>query len=109
VPKGGGNSQSMPALRPFVLEHTMPLPITFYEFTALIAPRPLPVGQAAGERRPREEENYAAVSEVYRALGHAERVRYHWYAGDHDYPPEARKAAVDWFNRWFAANASGRE
>jgi hypothetical protein len=76
VPKGGGNSQSMPALRPFVLEHTMPLPITFYEFTALIAPRPLPVGQAAGERRPREEENYAAVSEVYRALGHAERVRY---------------------------------
>jgi hypothetical protein len=38
-------------------------------------------------------------------LGHSgqpERVRYHWYAGDHDFPPEARKAAVDWFRRWLS-------
>lgn len=102
VPKGGGNSQSMPALRPYVLDHTLPLPLTFYEFTALIAPRPLLVGQAAGERRPMEEENYAAVREVYQALGVSERVRYHWYAGDHDYPPVARRAAVAWFKRWFS-------
>lgn len=68
----------------------------------MIAPRPLLIGEAAGERRPMEEENYAAVSEVYRALGWADRVRYHWYAGDHDYPPVARKAAVEWFQRWFA-------
>ncbi|GEM_PF-1197708 len=102
VPKGGGNSQSLPAMRPYVLDHTRPIPVTFYEFTSLIAPRPLLVGQAAGERRPMEEENDAAVSEVYKALGHADRVRYHWYAGDHDYPPEARQAAVDWFRRWFA-------
>ncbi|MBI2948167.1 MAG: acetylxylan esterase [Verrucomicrobia bacterium] len=108
VPKGGGNSQSMPALRPFVRDHTLPLPVTFYEFTALIAPRPLLVGEAAGERRPMEEENYAAVREVYRALGHANRVRYHWYAGDHDYPPEARQAAVEWFKRWFADDTSAR-
>src|SRR5207248_2681560 len=69
VPKGGGNSQSMPALRPYVLDHTRPLPVTFSEFTALIAPRPLAVGQAVGERRPMEEENHAAVAQVYRALG----------------------------------------
>lgn len=100
VPKGAGNSQSMPALRPYLLDRTMSLPVTFYEFTALIAPRPLLVGQAAGERRPMEEENYAAVQEVYAALGYPERVRYHWYAGDHDYPPEARRAAVDWFRKW---------
>lgn len=100
VPKGAGNSQSLPAMRPYVLDHTLPAPLTFYEFTALIAPRPLLVGQAAGERRPVEEENYAAVSQVYRALGASERVRYHWYAGDHDYPPEARQAAVEWFRRW---------
>jgi len=74
--------------------------VTFYEFTALIAPRPLLVGQAVGERRPMEEENYAAVKQVYQALGYGDRVLYHWYAGDHDYPPEARKAAVDWFRRW---------
>jgi len=102
VPKGGANSQSMPALRPFVLDHTLPLPITFYEFTSLIAPRPLLVGQAVGEHRPREEENYAAVKEVYAALGFGDRVRYHWYAGDHDFPPEARAAAVAWFRRWLA-------
>jgi dienelactone hydrolase len=102
VPKGGGSSQSLPAMRPYVLDHTLPIPVTFYEFTALIAPRPLLVGQAVGERRPKEEENHAAVSQVYRALGKGDRVRYHWYAGDHDFPPVARKAAVEWFRRWFA-------
>jgi dienelactone hydrolase len=101
VPKGGRNSQSMPALRPYVLDQTLPIPVKFYEFTALIAPRPLLIGQAVGERRPMEEENYAAVSQVYRCLGYRDRVRYHWYAGDHDFPPAPRKAAVDWFRRWF--------
>jgi hypothetical protein len=101
VPKGGGASQSLPAMRPYVLDHTLPIPVTFYEFTSLIAPRPLLVGQAVGERRPMEEENHAAVRQVYSALGHSDRVRYLWYAGDHDYPPPMRKAAVAWFQRWF--------
>jgi hypothetical protein len=87
---------------PRVLDHTLPLPVTFYEFTALIAPRPFLCGQAVGERRPMEEENYAAVKQVYDALGFPERVRYHWYASDHDYLPEAQQAAVEWFQRWFA-------
>jgi len=100
VPKGARNSQSLPAMSPYVLDHTLPIPVTFFEVTALIAPRPLLVGQAVGERRPIEEENYAAVKQIYSALGCEERVLYHWYAGDHDYPPEARKAAVDWFHRW---------
>jgi hypothetical protein len=102
VPKGGGASQSLPAMRPYVLDHTLPIPVAFYEFTALIAPKPLLVGQAAGEHRPMEEENYAAVREVYSALGHADRVRYLWYAGDHDYPPPMRIATVAWFKRWFS-------
>lgn len=100
VPKGGGNSQSLPAMRPYVLDHTLPIPVTFYEFTSLIAPRPLMVGQAAGERRPMEEENYAAVKQVYDALSVPERVKYVWYAGDHDFPAPVRKAAVEWFRRW---------
>jgi dienelactone hydrolase len=102
VPKGGGASQSLPAMRPFVLDHTLPIPVTFYEWTALIAPRPLAVGQAVGERRPMEEENHAAVRQVYRALGAADRVKYVWYPGDHDFPPAARRAAVDWFRKWLA-------
>jgi hypothetical protein len=101
VPKGGGASQSLPAMRPYVLDHTLPIPVSFYEFTSLIAPKPLLVGQAVGEHRPMEEENYAAVREVYSALGHSDRARYLWYAGDHDYPPPMRKAAVAWFRRWF--------
>jgi dienelactone hydrolase len=105
VPKGAANSQSLPGMRPYVLNHMLPPPVTFYEFTALIAPRPLLVGQAAGERRPMEEENCAAVSQVYRTLGYPDRVRYLWYAGDHDFPPEAQQAAVDWFRRWFQAMA----
>jgi hypothetical protein len=100
VPKGAGNSQSLPNFRPYVVDRTLPPPITFYEFTSLIAPRPLLVGQAAGEARPMEEENAAAVSEVYRALGSVEKVRYVWYAGDHDFPPEMRRAAVEWFQKW---------
>jgi len=100
VPKGASNSQSLPAMRPYILDRTLPAPLTFYEFTSLIAPRPLLVGQAAGERRPMEEENYAAVSQVYKALGYGDRALFHWYAGDHDYPPEARKSAVDWFRKW---------
>jgi acetyl esterase/lipase len=100
VPKGGGSSQSLPAMRPFVLDPTLPIPVTFWEFTALVAPRPLAVGQAVGERRPMEEENHAAVAQVYRALGAGDRLKYVWYAGDHDFPPEARRAAVQWFQRW---------
>jgi dienelactone hydrolase len=100
APKGASASQSLPAMRPYILDRSQPPPIAFYEVTALIAPRPLLVGQAAGERRPREEENHAAVGEVYRALGAADRVRYVWYAGDHDLPPAMRDAAVEWFRRW---------
>jgi Abhydrolase family/Concanavalin A-like lectin/glucanases superfamily len=94
-------SQSLPAMKPYVLDHTLKPPLTFYEVTALIAPRPLLVGEAVGERRPMEEENAAAVSQVYRTLGYGDRVRYHWYAGDHDFPPEAQQAAVEWFRKWF--------
>ena len=100
VPTGSSGSASLPGLRPYVLDHTLPLPVTFYEFTALIAPRPLAVCQAVGERRPMEEENHAAVSEVYRALGAGDRVQYWWAPGDHDFPPPARRAAVEWFRKW---------
>lgn len=101
VPKGGGASQSLPAMRPYVLDPTLPIPVTFYQFTSLIAPRPLLVGQAVGERRPMEEENHAAVKLVYAALGAPEKVKYVWYPGDHDFPPAMREAAVKWFHQWF--------
>lgn len=100
VPKGAGNSQSLPNLRPYMLDHTLAIPAEFYEWTALIAPRPLWVNQAVGERRPHEEENYAAVRQVYDALGSGGRVHYAWCAGDHDFPPSTRAAAVEWFQRW---------
>lgn len=100
VPKGGGSSQSLPAMRPYVLDPTLPLPVTFYEWTTLIAPRPLLVFQAVGERRPMEEENHAAVATVYGDLGASDRVRYLWCAGDHDFPPVARQTAVEWFRQW---------
>ena len=102
VAPGESRSQSLPAMRPYLLERRPP-PLTFYEVTSLIAPRPLLVGEAAGERRPMEEENAAAVHEVYDALGVSERVRYVWYGGDHDFPPAARRLTVDWFRRWFQA------
>jgi Abhydrolase family len=105
VPRGGGNSQSLPAMRPYVLDPGLPIPVEFYEWTALIAPRPLWVGQAVGERRPREEENHAAVRQVYEALGAGDRARYAWYAGDHDFPPVARAAAIAWCARWFGLPA----
>jgi Abhydrolase family len=101
VSKGASASQSLPNLRPYVLDHTRPLPVTFYEFTSLIAPRPLWVGQAAGEHRPMEEVNYAAVRDVYAALDASDRVKYYWYAGDHGFPPAARRSMVAWFQRWF--------
>lgn len=100
VPKGSGASQSLPAMRPYILDRTIPPPLAFDEVTSLIAPRALAVGQAVGERRPREEENCAAVSAVYEALGAGDRVRYVWYPGDHDFPPHVRKEAVGWFRRW---------
>ena len=99
VPRGAGASQSLPAMRPFVLDHTLPIPVEFYEIEALIAPRPLIVAQAAGERRPMEEESCAAVGEVYRALGAGDRAKFLWYAGDHDFPPIARRAAVEFFKQ----------
>ena len=107
VPKGAANSQSLPPLRPFLLAHQRP-PVSFAEITALIAPRPLWVNQAVGEWRPNEEENAAAVSAVYRVLGAADRVAYIWCAGDHDFPPAARGAAVDWFRRWLEKPSDSR-
>jgi dienelactone hydrolase len=101
VPKGAGNSQSLPALRPYLLAPERELPVSFAEVTALIAPRALWVGQAAGERRPCEEENAAIVSRAYQEAGAGDRVRHVWYAGDHDFPPEARQAMVAWFRRGF--------
>ena len=100
VPQGSRGSASLPGLRPYVLNHTLPLPVTFYEFTSLIAPRPLAICQAVGERRPMEEENCAAVEAAYRALGAGDRVKYWWVAGDHDFPPVARRKAVEWFRKW---------
>jgi predicted acyl esterase len=108
VPKGGGNSQSLPAMREYILNPDLPLPATFAEWTALIAPRPLWVGQAVGERRPIEEENCGYVTRVYQSLGGADRVQYVWYAGDHDFPPAARQAAVAWLQRWLRGSARGR-
>jgi hypothetical protein len=40
------------------------------------------------------EEIYAAVKQIYQALGYGDRVLYYWYPGDHDYPPQMRKTAV---------------
>ena len=100
--RGARNSQSLPAMRPYILDPELPLPVTFAQIRALIAPRPLLVGQAAGEQRPREEENAAEVQRVYQSHKAADRVRYVWYAGDHDFPPEARAAAVEWFRRWLS-------
>ena len=107
VPRGAGNSQSLPAMRPYVLDPTLPPPVTFYEFTSLIAPRPLLVGQAVGERRPMEEENHAAVKQVYEALGAPQKVKYLWYPGDHDFPPAMREAAVAWFRKWLSEHETG--
>jgi hypothetical protein len=60
------------------------------------------VNQAVGEYRPNEEENAAAVSGLYRRIGAGEKIRYTWCAGDHDFPPPVRAAAIDWFRRWLA-------
>ena len=109
VARGAGNSQSLPNLRPYLLEPARPLPVEFYEWTALIAPRPLWVNQAVGERRPHEEENYAAVKQVYETWGARERVHYAWCAGDHDFPPPVRAAAVQWFKRWLSPGDSAAE
>jgi hypothetical protein len=100
VPPGARSSQSMPLLRPFLLAHATP-PLTFAEVTSMIAPRPLWFGQAAGERRPMDEESYALVERAYREAGAGDNVRYVWYAGDHDFPQVARRAAVEWFRKWF--------
>jgi len=102
---GGGGTIHAAALDPrikvVVANGPVSHPWTYHQLTSLIAPRPLLVGQAVGERRPEEEEIHAAVGQVYRALQHRDRVEYLWYAGDHDYPPEMRKVAVAWFHRWF--------
>jgi hypothetical protein len=59
-----------------------------------------------GERRPFEEENAAAVGEVYEALGAADKVRYLWHPGDHDFPPAARGVAVEWFKRHLSGSGA---
>lgn len=90
-----------PRIKVAVANGPVSQPFTYHELTSLIAPRPLLVGQAVGEHRPEEEEIYASVSQVYQTLGCKDQVLYYWCPGDHDYPPQMRQAAVDWFRRWF--------
>jgi dienelactone hydrolase len=105
VPAGARASQSLPKMRPYLLDPNRPLPVTFAEITALVAPRPLWIGQAVGENRPLEEQNHAEVARVFESAGARDRVRYVWYSGDHDFPPVARSAAVEWLKRWLATAA----
>jgi len=88
--------QARPALRPFVFDPTLRIPVTFAEFTSLITPTVN--GQPGRGRTPADGgRESATVAECYRVLGVAERVQYLWYAGDHDFPPVARRAAVEFF------------
>ncbi len=44
----------------------------------------------------------AAVSQVYEAPDASHRMRYVWYAGDHDLSPPMRDEAVAWLRRWLS-------
>ncbi|MCD6220487.1 acetylxylan esterase [Candidatus Calescamantes bacterium] len=97
--RGKGEYVYIDKLRPYLLNEKLPMPFEFYHFQALIAPRALLNFQSVAEYRPTKEINYAAVKYIYKLLGCEEKVKFLVHSGGHDYPPEARHTACDWFKR----------
>ncbi len=77
------------------------LPFDSHFLLALAAPRPLLIGE--GEADDVDEcwggqQAYLATGEVYRLLGHAERLGIVFHPGGHDIPAAALAGYVDWLD-----------
>lgn len=89
-------------LRPYLEDENSQLPFYFYEFAALVAPRPLLAMSAEGDGQTNEQMRftYENAKAVWEALGAPEKWRSYWYPGPHDFPLPVRELAYAWLHRW---------
>ncbi len=89
-------------LRPYLEDESVALPFRFYEFMALVAPRPI-LSMSSDEDGERLEDmgfTYTEARKVWGALGAADRAMFYHYPGPHDFPTNVRDIAYAWLHRW---------
>lgn len=101
--KGWSHDGYMPRIRTVYELKPEKMPFDFTEVVAALAPRPFLASA------PVKDHNFdvqgvkdciAAAQPVYRLLGAAEKLAANYPDADHNFPPEVRRVAYDWLNRW---------
>jgi hypothetical protein len=100
---GWSHDGYMPRIRTVYNRDPAKVPFDFPEVVAALAPRPFLASA------PVEDSNFdvqgvkdciAGAEPVYELLGAKDRLRAIYPAGGHDFPPEARRVAYEWLDRW---------
>jgi dienelactone hydrolase len=101
--KGWSHDGYMPRIRTEYELKPEKMPFDFTEVTAALAPRPFLASA------PTRDSNFdvqgvkdciAAAKPVYELLGAAEKLSANYPDCEHNFPPEARKVAYEWLDRW---------
>ena len=94
----------IPGFIPYMSHAEIPNPVDFGDVMGLCAPRPVTyAGAIANLGTPGHvevlQETWDKAYEIYAESGHADALEYYIYPGTHDFPPLARKNAVNFFKR----------
>jgi dienelactone hydrolase len=101
--KGWSHDGYMPRIRTVYELKPEKMPFDFTEVTAALAPRPFLASA------PTRDSNFdvqgvkdciAAARPVYELLGADDKLAANYPDCDHNFPPEVRKVAYDWLDRW---------
>lgn len=101
--KGWSHTGYMPRIRSVYHLDPTKMPFDFTEVVAALAPRPFlasaPVRDANFDVQG-VKDCIAAAKPVYELFGAADRLAANYPDCEHDFPPDARKVAYDWLDRW---------
>jgi acetyl esterase/lipase len=100
---GWSHDGYMPRIRTAYNRDPTKMPFDFPEVVAALAPRPFlacaPVHDTNFDVQG-VKDCIAAAKPVYEVLGAGDRLAAVYPDAGHDFPPEARKAAYEWLDRW---------
>ncbi len=91
----------IPNFRPYIDDPARPVPADFDGLMRLCAPRPLLVMESADEFRTNKTgDKYMRALTTYHEAQHTDRFGLFTYPGGHNFPPAAKRHALNWLDRW---------
>lgn len=103
---GWSHDGYMPRIRTVYKLEPEKMPFDFPEVVAALAPRPFLASAPVRDHNfdvQGVKDCIAAAQPVYQLLGAAEKLAANYPDCDHNFPPEVRKVAYDWLDRWLKA------